>query len=154
MQKIGLIGLIGILCMTGCKDNTLPPQHLTNISVARNTEEAAKNTSDNTENTTGNTYSNTYINTTAPTLSRPAANTKWYIIVASYRNDERHRAEKLVKGLKAEGYPAQIIETKQRLRISIEHHSSEEKAYERRAEFLKIPGFEGTWILKSSVSPE
>ena len=38
MQKIGLTGLIVALCMTGCKDNALPPQQLTNIPVVLNTE--------------------------------------------------------------------------------------------------------------------
>lgn len=155
MQKLGLIGLMWVLCVTGCKNNTVPPQHLTNIQVIRNTEEAGKTTTqNNADNTSENNVSSTLTSTTAPTLVRPAQNWRWYIIVASYRSNEKYRAEKLVKGLKAEGYPAQIIEAIGRLRVSIEDYSSEEMAYERRAEFLRIPGFEGTWILKTTVNPE
>lgn len=156
MQKIGLTGLVLALCMTGCKDNTLPPQHLTNIPVIRNTEEAGSKTAapNNTDNTSAPHNAATYTSTVTPTLDKSSQRCKWYIIVASYRNDERRRADKLVKGLKTEGYPAEVIETKGRLRISIEYHFSEEKAYERRAEFLKIPGFEGTWILKSCGGAE
>ena len=156
MQKIGLTGLALALCMTGCKDNVLPPQQLTNIPVIRNTEEAGSKTAaqNNSDNTSTPNKTTTYISSVTPTLDKPSQRCKWYIIVASYRSDERRRAEKLVKGLKTEGYPAEVIETKGRLRISIEYHFSEEKAYERRAEFLKIPGFEGTWILKNCVNAE
>lgn len=154
MQKIGLTGLVVVLCMAGCKDNALPTQQLTTIPVVRNTEEAGKMAQNNSENTSASNKTTTYTSTTSPTLNKPSQRCKWYIIVASYRSDERRRAEKLVNGLKAEGYPAEVIETKGRLRISIEYHFSEEKAYERRAEFLKIPGFEGTWILKNCISTE
>lgn len=154
MQKIGFIGVILVLCVMSCKNNELPPQHLTNIPVVRNTEEAAHSTQ-NTTNNTNTPEANTYSNTTTPaTLAKPVQKMQWYIIVASYRSNERQRADKLVKGLKAEGYPAQIIDAKGRLRVSIETYTSEEKAYERRAEFLKIPGFEGTWILKMPVRTE
>ncbi len=155
MQKIGLTGLVLALCLTGCKDNALPPQQLTHIPVVRNTEEAGKTTAqNNSDNTSDPHKSATYTGPVTPTLDNSSQRCKWYIIVASYRSNEKHRADKLVKGLKAEGYPAEVIETKGRLRISIEYHFSEEKAYERRAEFLKIPGFEGTWILKNCVSTE
>ncbi len=154
MQKTGLTGLILALCMIGCKDNALPTQQLTNIPVVRNTEEAGKTAQNNSDNSSDPNKTTTYTSSVAPKLEKSSQKCKWYIIVASYRNDEKRRAEKLVKGLKAEGYPAEIIETKGRLRISIEYHFSEEKAYERRAEFLKIQGFEGTWILKHCVSTE
>ena len=155
MQKIGLTGLIVALCMTGCKDNALPPQQLTNIPVVRNTEEVNKTTTqNNSENTSASNKTTSYTSSVTPTLDKPSQKCKWYIIVASYRSDERRRAEKLVKGLKAEGYPAEVIDAIGRLRVSIEYHFSEEKAYERRAEFLKIPGFEGTWVLKNCVSTE
>lgn len=155
MQKIGLIGLALALCMTGCKDNTLPPQQLTGIPVVRNTEEAGKTPAQNNPDNSSESNKNaTYTNSVTPTLDKASQRCKWYIIVASYRSNEKHRANKLVNGLKTEGYPAEIIETKGRLRISIEYHFSEEKAYERRAEFLKIPGFEGTWILKNCISTE
>lgn len=150
MQKIGWTGLVLALCVAGCKDNALPPQQLTNIPVMRNTEEAGKTAAQNNpDNTSAPDNAATYTSSVTPTLDKPSQRCKWYIIVASYRSDEKRRADKLVKGLTAEGYPAEIIETKGRLRISIEYHFSEEKAYERRAEFLKIPGFEGTWILKN-----
>ncbi|WP_251621179.1 hypothetical protein [Odoribacter lunatus] len=148
MQKIGLIGFIVMLCVISCKNNPLPPQHLTTIQVARNTEESGKTATQT--NTTNTTESDSYATSNNSSLrnSQSEQGMEWHIIIASYRNNERQRAEKVLKGLKAENYPAQIIDTKGRLRISIEHHFSEAKAYERRAEFLKIPGFEGTWILK------
>ena len=118
-------------------------------------QEANKTTTqNNSENTSASNKTTSYTSSVTPTLDKPSQKCKWYIIVASYRSDERRRAEKLVKGLKAEGYPAEVIDAIGRLRVSIEYHFSEEKAYERRAEFLKIPGFEGTWVLKNCVSTE
>lgn len=152
MQKTGLIGLILMLCVSSCKDNALPPQQLTNIPVVRNTEEVAHTAQNKTNHTSENSPYTP--NKATATIAQPVQRQQWYIIVASYRANERQRAEKLVKGLKDEGYPAQIIDAKGRLRVSIENYSSEEKAYERRAEFLKIPGFEGTWILKIPLKTE
>lgn len=152
MQKIGFIGLILVLCVCGCKDNTLPPEQLTNIPVIRNAEEAGNSVKKSGNNTPAT--SQTVPGEPATTVSTQPERMQWYIIVASYSSSERQRAEKLVKGLKREGYPAQILHLKGRLRVSIEDYPSEEKAYERRAEFLKIPGFEGTWIVKLPVKTE
>ena len=73
MQKIGLTGLIVALCMTGCKDNALPPQQLTNIPVVRNTEEANKTTTqNNSENTSASNKTTSYTSSVTPTLDKPS----------------------------------------------------------------------------------
>lgn len=150
MLKKRFVGLFLIIGLMGCKNNTLPSQDLTTIPVARNTEEGNHSA---TQKTTPQEMPSASASATAHTFKK-AEQMQWYIIVASYRPSERHRAEKLATGLKNEGYPAQIIDAKGRLRVSIENYPSEQKAYERRQEFLKIQGFEGTWILKMQAKTE
>lgn len=147
MHKTGLILAIAAICVAGCKSNKMEPENLTNIQVARNMEERpASNTtaqsvtrqeSPSPENKTESNY-----------VPRSRQKATYHIIVASYVRSERAKAEKLVKDLKTKHYPAQLIDAKGRLRISIESFSEEQEAQQERDKYREITDRQDIWILK------
>lgn len=143
MLKI-FISLLCILFFAGCNSNKLDPKHLTNVTVIRDTEGQKKNV------TPTKPEENTREKSSQEDRYRPSVRKfPYYIIVASYPLSDRSKAEKLTKGLKDQGYPAQILEAKGRLRVSIENLSTEEEARAQRDKYREITDRQDIWILKT-----
>lgn len=144
MYKIFTV-FASILLLVGCNSPKLNPKDLTNVSVVRNTEgqnasTSKSNTSEENTQTTRDLPKENY---------RPSSHkSQYYIIVASYPSSDRQKAEKLKNGLKDKGYPAEIIDAKGRLRVSIESFSVEEEAYRQRDKYREITDRQDIWILK------
>lgn len=129
------------LIFTSCKDNSLSPKHLTNVSVVRETVDNNNNESKTPVQPIQN--ENNYIR---PTQTTPES--EYHIIVGSFSYAEQAKAEKLVKALKEKGYPALIIDAKKRYRISVENFTNPQEANSVRDDYRKITEREDIWILK------
>lgn len=136
--------LVCVCLLAGCQTKKLDPKQLTNVTVMRNTE--GQNTSTPKSNIPEeNARTNQHI---APKNRRlPDRKSQYYIIVASYPLADRSKAEKLTNGLKDKGYPAEIIEAKGRLRVSIESFSTLEEAQIQRDKYREITDRQDIWIL-------
>lgn len=141
-MKLMLPLLIFCFLITGCKDKELSPKHLSNISVVRETEE---NRNIQKEYTTAQTENNS-----SPVSNRPQTNqhTRYHVIVASFGYAEKARAEKLTQQLKEKEYPATIIHSSQRYRVSIESFPSEAEANAARDEYREITDRQDIWVHK------
>ena len=136
--------LVCVCLLAGCQTKKMDPKQLTNVTVMRNTE--GQNTSTLKNNIPEeNARANQNI---APKNQRLAdRKSQYYIIVASYPLADRPKAEKLTNGLKDKGYPAEIIEAKGRLRVSIERFSTLEEAQIQRDKYREITDRQDIWIL-------
>lgn len=136
--------LVCVCLLAGCQTKKMDPKQLTNVTVMRNIE--GQNTSTLKNNIPEeNARANQNI---APKNQRLAdRKSQYYIIVASYPLADRPKAEKLTNGLKDKGYPAEIIEAKGRLRVSIESFSTLEEAQIQRDKYREITDRQDIWIL-------
>ena len=74
--------------------------------------------------------------------------TRYHIIVGSFSSAEKKRAEQLVEKLKAQDYPATLISSSQRYRVSIESFPTENEANAARDEYRKITDRQDIWVHK------
>lgn len=134
-----------IIIATGCKDKKLSQESLTEVSVIRdatdpNTSKEAssvKEKNDDREETE---------NYTRPNYRQEKA--QFHIIVASFTYAEKNKADKLTQSLKAEGYPAIIMDMKKRYRISIESFDNRQQAMKARDKYREITDRQDIWILE------
>ncbi|WP_286156298.1 SPOR domain-containing protein [Parabacteroides goldsteinii] len=133
-MKLVLAFLIIGCCISGCKNKDLSSQHLSRISVIRDTEPSLPN-----NNKATYTPSQTGIQQN---------NTQYHIIVASFSTREKARAEKMLSRLKAKDYPATLLYSSQRYRVSIESFSTEAEANAARDEYRSITDRQDIWVHK------
>lgn len=139
-MRFALFFLIFGTIFTACKDKKLSSQHLSTINVVRETESmlSGKQIDKKEERTEP-----------VPQLHEIKRDgTVYHIIVASFGYSEKSRADKLVENLREKGFPASIINSSQRLRVSIESFNSETEAGAARDEYRKITERQDIWILK------
>ncbi len=135
------------IALIGCRDKELPSKYLTNISVIRNIEKINEQ-----KQTLPETNAQPEEKKPQPESSTPkqqVQHSEYHIIVASFGYSERDKAEKLVKNLKEKGFPATIIDSKKRYRVSIESLSDLQEAESARDQYRKITDMDGIWILKT-----
>jgi hypothetical protein len=70
------------------------------------------------------------------------------ILSWSFSSAEKKRAEQLVEKLKAQDYPATLISSSQRYRVSIESFPTENEANAARDEYRKITDRQDIWVHK------
>jgi len=134
--------LLILLCcfsISGCKNNKLSSDYLSNISVIRETEEVR-----NARKTASSVPEEAVVQT-----PRPSSDTEIYhVIVASFSYAEKAKAERLAAKLKEEGYPAKVLNSAQRYRVSIESFPTEAAANAARDEYRAITDRQDIWVLK------
>ena len=139
---IFLFGICGCI-LSSCNRQKLAPQYLTNITVIRDLNKPNVILS---KDTLLNTPSFPKDSTLLPAV--PAEKKTYYIIVGSYSYTERNQAEKFTEKLKTEGYPACLLETNNRLRISIDNFATEQEAIRQRKKYSDLIKREDIWIYK------
>lgn len=140
-MKLVLFFLVLSCFVTGCKNKDLPSKHLSTISVIRETESKPVTPSP-TENPAESPIQQPA--SPAPQLSQ----TRYHVIVSSFGATEKARAEKLVSQLKAKNYPATLIYSSQRYRVSIESFLTESEANTARDEYRAITDRQDIWVHK------
>lgn len=129
--------------MVGCQSGKMDTNQLTNVTVVRNTEGQGAIVQREGLATEGTTYSQPSQRQSQVSRQRPLN----YIIVASYPMADRQRADKLVRGLRDKGYPAETLEAKGRIRVSIESTTDPDEAREKRDYYRKETDRQDIWIL-------
>ena len=131
-----LIVCLFVFCslLFGCKNNELPSEHISNISVVREVSSNSNATQINK-------------NSAAVSPSLPSK-ARFHIIVASHSAKEKAKAQALVTKLKAMSYPASMLYSSQRYRVSIECFTSEAEAKIARDEYRKAVDREDIWVHK------
>ncbi|MDE6451552.1 MAG: SPOR domain-containing protein [Odoribacter sp.] len=139
-MRFVLFFLVLSLSSSGCKDKDLSSKHLTRISVVREAESPTpEKESTPTTPSSGNSVS-------VPVSQQPPA--QYHIIVASFSTQEKARAEKMLSRLKAKNYPATLLYSSNRYRLSIECFSSEAEANAARDEYRTITDRQDIWVHK------
>lgn len=142
-MKLMLISLILVFLAIGCKNKELPTKYLSTISVIRETEE-----NQTVKSQTIVSEDEKTVTPVIPKLQKPVSSTRYHIIVASFGYSEKARAERLVSQLKAKNYPATLITSSQRYRVSIESFSSEQEANAARDEYRTATDRQDIWVHK------
>lgn len=127
--------------LSGCKNKELPSEYLSTISVVRQAEATTKNNAPTTP------ASNTGEIKTTP-VPAPKSSVRYHIIVSSFGATEKARAERLVSQLKAKNYPATLIYSSKRYRVSIESFTSEAEANAARDEYRETTDRQDIWVHK------
>lgn len=136
--------------ITGCADGDLPSKHLSRISVIRESELTPA------DNQTARTTPKTEIQQPKPQQPAPTVTStppqpsyaQYHVIVASYSTAEKAKAEKMVAKLRSKNYPATLLYSSQRYRISIESFSSEVEANAARDDYRSITDRQDIWVHK------
>lgn len=127
--------------LSGCKNKELPSEYLSTISVVRQAEGTTKN------NIQATPASNAVEVKTTP-VRTPQPSVRYHIIVSSFAPAEKARAERLVSQLKAKNYPATLIYSSKRYRVSIESFTSEAEANAARDEYRETTDRQDIWVHK------
>lgn len=141
-KTIFLLGICSCI-LSSCNRQKLDPRYLTNITVVRDLNKPKTILSKDT-------LENTPVFQKDSTFSQPlpARKKPYYIIVGSYSYSERKQAEKFTEKLKTAGYPASLLETEKRLRISIDNFATEQEAVRQLKKYADIIKREDIWIYK------
>ena len=134
-MKFTLLFLLLSFLIYGCKNKELPAKYLSTITVVRETG-GNHNIRQTGEEATSPSHANTH------------SGTRYHIIVGSFSSAEKKRAEQLVEKLKAQDYPATLISSSQRYRVSIESFPTENEANAARDEYRKITDRQDIWVHK------
>ncbi len=140
--------------ITGCTDNGLSPKHLSRISVIRESEltpaDNKKNAPASPKTEIQQPKQQQPTPPAPPTQPAPPqqSHVQYHVIVASYSASEKAKAEKMVAKLRAKNYPATLLYSSQRYRISIESFTSEAEANEARDDYRSITDKQDIWVHK------
>lgn len=146
-MKVILSFVILSCLLSGCKKKELPSEYLSNIPVARQTENPPLNASQPEPVAESMTEpENKQIVSTQPTP--PTAKIRYHIIVSSFGANEKTRAEKMISQLRAKNYPATLLYSSQRYRVSIESFATEAEANAARDEYRAITDRQDIWVHK------
>lgn len=131
----------------GCKNKELPSEYLSNISVARQTESSTSNTIQNQP--VAEPIAEPVTKQIVPNQPTPSTGKiRYHVIVSSFGGNEKARAEKMISQLKAKNYPATLIYSSQRYRVSIESFATETEANAARDEYRDITDRQDIWVHK------
>ena len=114
-MKFTLLFLLLSFLIYGCKNKELPAKYLSTITVVRET-----GGNHNIRQTGEEATSPSHATPILPQQANTHSGTRYHIIVGSFSSAEKKRAEQLVEKLKAQDYPATLISSSQRYRVSIE----------------------------------
>lgn len=140
-MKFALSIFILVCLSAGCRDNTLSEKQLTHITVVRNAEKQ--------------TGADASVETPAPTnnypvktMPEPTPQATYHVIVASYKAADKAKAERMVARLREKDYPATLLYSSQRYRVSIESFTSEREANSARDEYRTTTDRQDIWVHK------
>ena len=119
-MKFTLLFLLLSFLIYGCKNKELPAKYLSTITVVRET-----GGNHNIRQTGEEATSPSHATPILPQQANTHSGTRYHIIVGSFSSAEKKRAEQLVEKLKAQDYPATLISSSQRYRVSIESFPTE-----------------------------
>ena len=142
-MKFTLLFLLLSFLIYGCKNKELPAKYLSTITVVRET-----GGNHNIRQTGEEATSPSHATPILPQQANPHSGTRYHIIVGSFSSAEKKRAEQLVEKLKAQDYPATLISSSQRYRVSIESFPTENEANAARDEYRKITDRQDIWVHK------
>lgn len=142
-MKSTLLFLLLSFLLYGCKNKELPAKYLSTINVVRETEDNR-----NSQPTGESSLSPGNIVSIPSPQADSYTGSKYHIIVGSFSPAEKKRAEQLVEKLKAQDYPATLLTSSQRYRVSIESFSTEIEANAARDEYRKITDRQDIWVHK------
>lgn len=143
-MKFTLIFLSLSFLIYGCKDKELPAKYLSTITVVRETGNR------NIQQTDQETISPSDTMSMPPQQTKIHTNNSYHIIVGSFSPAEKKGAEQLVEKLKAQNYPATLISSSQRYRVSIESFPTESEANAALDKYREITGRQDIWIYKAN----
>jgi len=138
-MKLAVTFLVLGCFFSGCKHKELSSEYLSNISVIREIE-----------STPSQIQAKSIPTETVPLPSSgsPVSQTRYHVIVSSFGANEKARAERLISQLKAKNYPATLIYSSQRYRVSIESFLTEAEANAARDEYRAITDRQDIWVHK------
>lgn len=139
-MRLILILLTLLFLASGCQNKELPSKYLSSLSVVRETEQKQDHSSQ--------AYTPQETSPSQVPVSQ-ISSVRYHIIVASFSASEKLPAEKLVAQLKAKHYPATLITSSQRYRVSIENFSTEQEANNARDKYRSIIDRQDIWIYKA-----
>lgn len=138
-MKLILYFSILICFFISCQNKELPTKYLSNISVVRETTTSPK------VSIPVSTPENHLV---AMPKKTPQKELNYHVIVSSFGTAEKAQAEKLVSQLKAQNYPATLLYSSQRYRVSIEGFATESEANAARDKYRKITNRQDAWVYK------
>lgn len=131
-----------LVCLSvGCRDNALSEKNLTHITVVRNADKQTVTTIPTETPARVDNYP-------VVTMPEPAPRATYHIIVASYKAADKAKAERLVARLREKDYPASLLYSSQRYRVSIESFTSESEANSARDEYRTTTDRQDIWVHK------
>lgn len=136
MKQLISFLFIGFLFI-GCRERTLPDKYLSNIRVVRTMEKKA---------TAPSVRKDTVTRKTSTEKAPQTQEFKYYIIVASFKENDKASAEKMAEHLKTENHPASLIYSSQRYRVSIASFPTEPEAAAALDKYRAITGRGDIWI--------
>lgn len=139
-MKFILLSLLSGCIFIGCQNKELPAKYLSNVTVVRETAHAPAERS----------AQSTPVTPDAPNdrTALPKNQVRYHIIVSSFGTTEKARAERLVSQLKAKNYPATLLFSSQRYRVSIESFPTEAEANLARDEYRAVTDRQDIWVHK------
>lgn len=147
-----ILSFFAICCLlAGCKNKSLSSDDITEIVVVRNTTEQQNKQQENTPAQQNNWQANASqpfaTSASCPTSPNTPA-TRYHIIVGSFSYSQKAKADYLVEQLRLREYPATIINSANRYRVSIENFATEAEATAARDEYRAITDRQDIWIHK------
>lgn len=140
MKRILFFLLAGSM-FGGCQEKELPAKYLSNVTVVRETAVPPAETSPQADTL--------FTKLPAETPASPQKQTTYHIIVSSFGVAEKAHAEKLVAQLKAKNYPATLLFSSQRYRVSIDSFPTETEANAARDKYRTLIGRQDIWVHKA-----
>ncbi len=138
-MKLKWIFALGII-LWGCNRQDLPDKYLSKDTVARKTQALPQ---------TNIAPIPTLPDTPAVVIPPLQSKLRYHIIVSSFGASEKASAEKLADQLKAKNFPASLLFSSQRYRVSIEGFPTEAEAGTALNKYKEIMKRQDLWILKT-----
>lgn len=138
-MKFKWIFALGIVAW-GCNRQDLPAKYLSKDTVVRTAQPLTpKNVAP----------ISTLPDTPAVAIPPVQSKLRYHIIVSSFGASEKASAEKLADRLKAKNFPASLLFSSQRYRVSIEGFPTEAEAGTALDKYKEIMKRQDLWILKT-----
>lgn len=136
-MKFILYFFLPVCFCTGCKNRELPSQYLSSIPVVREAEIFHKPVPPREKS-----------KPSSP-LPLPESTAHYHIIVSSFGTNEKAQAEKLTLNLKNRNYPASLLYTSNRYRVSIESFPTQAEAQTAQKKYETLLNRQDLWIHKT-----
>ena len=142
-MKIILTLLLFCTLFSACKDKKLSAKYLSNMIVVRETEAPQKVAPVQQDSLPPITPAPT------PKVTPVVPANKYHIIVASFSATDKAAAEKFTDQLKKKDYPATLLSSPARYRVSIESFPTETAANKAREKYCTLMNRSDLWVFKT-----